>query len=125
VNNSSPLEDFRGTKQNYRNLKSQCYFLLASKINLRQIAVKSMGAQQQELLTEELEQVRQKDMDKDGKLAMEPKEEMKERLGRSPDYADALMMRMWFDLNHSTSGMKPKQYRPSNLVRNLHAFNQN
>jgi hypothetical protein len=32
-----------------------------------------------------------------------PKEKIKELLGRSPDYADALMMRMYFTLQKSKS----------------------
>ena len=49
-------------------------------------------------LIEELEQVKSRDLDKDGKLKIITKEEVKERLGRSPDFSDMLMMRMWFEL---------------------------
>lgn len=37
-------------------------------------------------------------MDKDGKKSVLPKEQVKEVLGRSPDFADTLMMREWFEL---------------------------
>ena len=38
-------------------------------------------------------------MDKDQqKLAIEGKDIQKTKLSRSPDYADALMMRMWFEV---------------------------
>ena len=49
-------------------------------------------------LTEELEWVQRHNADKDGKLAVLPKDKVKEHLGRSPDISDALMMRMWFEL---------------------------
>lgn len=37
-------------------------------------------------------------MDDIGKLKIVAKDEIKEALGCSPDFADALMMRMWFEL---------------------------
>jgi hypothetical protein len=50
------------------------------------------------LIIEELEQVKQKDMDKDVKKSVVPKEKVKELLGRSPDFSDTLMMRQYFEL---------------------------
>ena len=38
------------------------------------------------------------DADKDGKLAVMPKDKVKDKLGRSPDISDMLMMRMHFEL---------------------------
>ena len=49
-------------------------------------------------LTKELEQVRRDKIDRDTKLAILPKEKVKQIIGRSPDYADALMMRMFYEL---------------------------
>ena len=45
----------------------------------------------------ELEWVKSKDMDKDGKLKLVGKDVVKENIGRSPDYSDMIMMRMWFE----------------------------
>lgn len=92
LNGSKPFRD-----ENYQNLKTQCYYLLAKKINKREIAVKCDDPKVKELLTEELEQVKSKDMDKDGKLKIQPKEIVKELIGRSPDYSDALMFRMYYE----------------------------
>ena len=50
-----------------------------------------------EQIIQELEQVKQHNMDKDGKKAIIPKDKVKEAIGRSPDFSDALMMRMWFE----------------------------
>ena len=49
-------------------------------------------------LTKELEQVRRDKIDRDTKLAILPKEKVKQIIGRSPDYSDALMMRMYYEL---------------------------
>jgi phage terminase large subunit len=48
--------------------------------------------------SEELGVVKSKNVDKDTKVQIISKEEMKELLGRSPDYADTLMMRSVVDL---------------------------
>jgi phage terminase large subunit len=50
------------------------------------------------LIIEELEWVKQYEMDKDGKKRVLPKEKIKEAIGRSPDFADMLMMREWFEI---------------------------
>jgi len=47
-------------------------------------------------MTKELEQVKRDKIDSDGKLQIIPKDKVKELIGRSPDYSDALMMRMYF-----------------------------
>ncbi|KKK77703.1 hypothetical protein LCGC14_2850940, partial [marine sediment metagenome] len=39
-----------------------------------------------------------KDIDKDGKVQIQPKSKVKEMIGRSPDYGDNLVMRMLFEL---------------------------
>jgi hypothetical protein len=115
VNNSVALDNPKTfKKENYANLKTQCYYLLAEKINHRGIAIKSYDPEMKIKLIEELEQVKSKDLDKEQKLKIVPKEEVKEKLGRSPDYADALMMRMWFELT-TTRTIHIKQHIPSNL----------
>lgn len=97
VNNSSPLPN-KETKENenYNNLKSQCYFKLAEVINHNKMWVRD--DKYKDIIIQELEQVKQKDMDKDGKRMVVPKDKVKELLGRSPDYSDMLMMRCWFEL---------------------------
>ena len=47
----------------------------------------------------EFEMVKQHDVDKDNKLAITPKDKIKQLLGRSPDIADALIMRYFFELS--------------------------
>lgn len=93
VNNSRPLEG-----ENFANLKSQCYFKLAELVNEGKIYVNCPDIDIKGQLIEELEQVKQKDMDKDGKRAVIGKDKVKELIGRSPDLSDSLMMRMVFEI---------------------------
>jgi hypothetical protein len=51
----------------------------------------------------ELDNILVKDVDSENKVKLESKEDMKKRLGHSPDYADAIMMRMYWELNKSNS----------------------
>jgi phage terminase large subunit len=107
VNNSRPLpspdgpiDTNTGNKivENFDNLKSQCYFRLAKRINENGVYIETPDEETKQLIIQELEQVKQKNMDKDGKRAVVPKDEVKEILGRSPDFSDTMMMREWFDL---------------------------
>ena len=52
-------------------------------------------------IVQELEVVEMKDMDKDNKLQIVSKDKIKQNIGRSPDFSDALMMRMYFELKVS------------------------
>jgi len=100
VNNSTPMK-VEGEKENFSNLKSQCYFKLADKVRDNEVYIKDTSIQ--EVLIQELEQIKQKDMDKDGKKSIIPKDKIKELIGRSPDYADMLMMRVYFELYKTKS----------------------
>lgn len=95
TNNAKPFEENEAVVQ-YQNLKSQCYFHLAKKINNAELWIKP--EEYKEIIIQELEQVKRHNIDKDGKLSVIPKEKVKELLGRSPDFSDALMMRMFFEL---------------------------
>ncbi len=85
--------------ENYQNLKTQCYYKLADQINKGQIGVSCSDVNIKNYITEELEQVRTKDADKDNKLQIIPKDTVKAILGRSPDYAGALAMRMYYEID--------------------------
>lgn len=107
VNNSSPLpsainpqKDKNGNpiKENFDNLKSQCYFHLADRINKNGVYIECDDSGIKQMIIEELEQVKQKALDSDMKKGVVPKEKVKEVLGRSPDFADTLMMREYFEL---------------------------
>lgn len=107
VGNSSPILSKRDklkqtpNTKNYSNLRSQCYDLLAEYINTGKIGISANLFNSDDLneLNEELEQIKRKDVDKDGKFSVIGKDVIKEKLGRSPDWADTLMMRMRFELD--------------------------
>jgi phage terminase large subunit len=99
VNNSKALPNPITRKDdNYANLKSQCYYRLAERINAGGVYVDCEDITVKKLIIQELEQVKQHNMDKDGKRQIIPKDKVKEIIGRSPDFSDTLMMREWFDL---------------------------
>jgi phage terminase large subunit len=111
VNNSAPLPNPKdNSKQNYDNLKSQCYYMLADMVNKGGIyidfdlgSIFFDGKSVKQLLNQELEQVRRKEVDSDKKNGVLPKDKVKDILGRSPDYSDAMMQRMVFELARSYS----------------------
>jgi len=82
----------------YQNLRSQCFFLLKKKVEANDIYFSVKGAALRESLTRELQALQQHgDMDAD-KLAVTPKKDLRKVLGSSIDLADALSMRVVFDL---------------------------
>ena len=97
LNGSKALQE-----ENYFNLQSQCCYKLAEKINESGIYISAdiTGSEQDEII-EELEQLKSYDLDKDGKLRVLPKSKIKENIGRSPDWRDMIMMRVFFDLSSS------------------------
>ena len=99
VNGSKPFRNpVTHEVENYQNLKSQCYFRLAERINKAEIFIECDHPDIRAQVIEELEQVKQNNVDRDGKKSIVPKEKVKELIGRSPDFSDTLMMREFFGL---------------------------
>ena len=90
LNGSSAID-----KDHYQNLKSECYFKLAAMIAQNKIHI--TDHRHRDSVMKELDLVRDASKE-DKKKAVTAKDEIKIRLGRSPDYADAIMMRMYFEL---------------------------
>lgn len=115
VNNSRPLPDpkkpldasGKAVVENFDNLKSQCGFRMAELINTNGLYLECEDWMKP-LIIEELEQVKQKVLDSDMKKGLMPKDKVKEAIGRSPDFWDAILMRAWFEL-------KPGFVRTSNV----------
>jgi phage terminase large subunit len=93
VNNSSPLFG-----QNYDNLKSQCGYRIAEIINQNLIFESCEDTVTREEVAEELQLLKQKNVDSDKKLGLIPKEKMKDLIGRSPNHLDTYIMRGIFAL---------------------------
>jgi hypothetical protein len=104
LNGSSAIK-IAGEKENYENLKTQCSFRVAKRVNEGGIWIQNASPEEQEQLTEEMEQVKRRDVDKDGPLRIQPKEVVKLALGRSPDWWDAVMMREYFELAGTYKGL--------------------
>lgn len=123
VNNSQPLEEEVGGKKvkpNYDNLKTQCYYKAAEKVNQHGMFISPVVAEKvitnkgktkrvREYINEELRAIKKGKQDMDGKRKLNSKEEQKNIVGRSPDFADSIMMRSYFDL-------APKHKMQSNFL---------
>tara|TARA_R100000655_G_scaffold24_2_gene135 strand:+ start:1726 stop:3027 length:1302 start_codon:yes stop_codon:yes gene_type:complete len=94
VNNSKALNN-----ENYKNLKTQCYYRFAQMVQNGLIYISDSKLKNEIIM--EFEMVKQHNVDKDNKLEITPKEKIKQLLGRSPDISDALIMRIYYELNKS------------------------
>lgn len=100
VNNAKPFHN-----QNFTNLKSQCYIKLSELFKEGKISINIMEPSVVEDLTQELLAIKLKDLDKDNKIGVQSKDEMKRVLGKSPDLSDCIMMRMYTEVKqHKTTG---------------------
>lgn len=91
--------------ERYDNLKSECAFILADLINRRAIRIAGCTEEQEERIKNELGVLKQANVDNDlNRKGIIKKEEMKQLLGHSPDYLDALIMAMWFRRSKNSAG---------------------
>ena len=95
VNGSTPIQSSKD-KINYTHLKAQCFFALSKAMADNRIWIKPQ--QHKESIMLELENIRKDGHDREGKIGVTRKDDVKKVLGFSPDFADALMMRMVFEL---------------------------
>lgn len=86
----------RATKPDrFVHLKAECYFKLAEYIEQNKVIFCNSV---RDILLRELDMIRRKQPEADGRLAVTGKDEISKIHGISPDYADAVMMRMYFEL---------------------------
>ena len=93
VSNERPING-----ENYQNLKTQCYVKLSELFKLGEISININNPTLIDKIIEELLVVKLKDTDKDGKVNINTKDEQKRILGHSPDFGDAMMMRMYYNI---------------------------
>ena len=101
INGSKPKKEMIGNEYivpNYANLKTQCSYKIAEMIVNRKIGEVCDDSEVLRCVSEEMEQVKQKDIDKDGKIILIGKDVVKQYIGRSPDEWDSIMMRYFFEL---------------------------
>lgn len=103
VNNSSPIEP------TYSNLKTECGYKLAEVFDCISISA-NVPEDMKDIINTELSQLKTYDSDKDGKLKILPKEKIKENIGRSPDYLDNFIMRMYFLIKPVSKGIRKISY---------------
>ena len=116
--NAQPMED-PGTfiKENYKNMKTQFYYRFADRVNADEVAlplsnenviidgyygvkikVNGVMTDVRILIRQDLRAIKKKDKDEDGKKQINSKDEQKVLLrGRSPDFADGMMLREYFE----------------------------
>lgn len=96
------IKEFHGGGSAYdkefANIKAECAYKLAEKINARSIHI-ICSPEQRERIIEELGVLKAESVDKDEqKKRIIKKEKMKELIGHSPDYLDTLIMLQIFDV---------------------------
>lgn len=114
INNAQAIQPheskYDDTKRvNYKNLKTQCLFKLRELMEKWLISIDERAFSNdndKELFIQELENVMTKNVDKEWKIELETKDEMKERIGRSPDLLDAFFMKMYFHIVQETEDKK-------------------
>ena len=81
----------------YANLKTECGYKLAELFDNITISA-NVKIEVRDFINAEIGQLKTYDADKDGKLKILPKDKIKENIGRSPDYLDNFIMRMYFEV---------------------------
>jgi phage terminase large subunit len=102
INNAKPLQPKKSNLSNvrfYEHLKTQCYFKLAEYVNLWKIRISVQDADIKSKLIEELDIIVEIALDQDSKIKIIKKEDIISKLWRSPDYSDAMMMRMFYEID--------------------------
>ena len=89
------LNGSKAVRDNYMNLKADCYFKLGELITTNSITFESTH---KDTIIKELEMIRREKIDSDGKLRVTNKETLQKKYGISPDFADAIMMRAFYEL---------------------------
>lgn len=88
------------------NLKSECAIRLSQLVMNDEVYFKAeMTEKNKTEIAEELSVLKNAAQDKDGKIAIQRKDELKELLGRSPDYADMIIMRTVFEVLKPLKGL--------------------
>lgn len=99
VSGAAPMKERIGLQKEtavYFNLRSQLYFLLRDVIDNAEMLIEDKRYRSQ--VEEELKAIKRLETKSDMKLRVIPKDQIRQSIGRSPDFADVIMMRKVFDL---------------------------
>lgn len=105
-NNGTPIRT-KGQSVNYRNLQVQCLYKLAEKINEDGLWIEAdLTNKQKQEIKQELAQIQSTPNRRDDmKLDCKTKGDIKSDIGRSPDYRDCLLQRVFFDLKRDIADL--------------------
>lgn len=85
-------------KPTFRNLRAQAFWYLRDRLDNCEAFFDTKSLHLHDTIAQELRAIKKVPMPDGGKLQIIPKSEIKEMIGRSPDFADCLSMRSVFDL---------------------------
>lgn len=106
--NAAPVKMPDDNNTEYANLKSQCGFILAEKVNNGMFYAKGVTSERdRQMLSEELAFIKKSSEYTDGKLRLMPKPLIVEALGRSPDFSDLFLMKNYYDILEATAKKMP------------------
>lgn len=109
---------------NYRNLRAQCVYLLSEMVASGQVTA-SGCAEDKELIIAELEQLKAIGHEDPKKRDVTAKARIKEAIGRSPDFADAFIMRMWFQWRELHLPQRLREITHEELAEDFEALSSN
>jgi hypothetical protein len=93
IANSKPIDE------GYQSLKDECGYKLAGLFENDRVYFEKYATESvKEDIETELGQLKTFESEKDNKLKICPKEKIKENIGRSPDWLDVFIMRMYFEI---------------------------
>lgn len=116
---AAPLDDEAGKtdlqkkimpRPAFKNLRAQAFYHAAQKVNECEAAFSVNSVHLQSQIQQEMRAIRRVRTPDGGKYQIIAKEEIKDRIGRSPDLADCFSMRSIFDLPQ-TKTYRPRQSR--------------
>lgn len=103
-NGGLPADKVDGAKEMFPDLRTQNYYKLADAINDRGLCIETQ--EHREHIERELVLIRKEVKEHlRGLLRIKSKDDIKARLGRSPDYSDMMMMRMRFEHLHTNDAV--------------------
>lgn len=82
--------------KNYATIKDECGFKLANRINEAGMYIATELYKSEAVA--EIEQLKNKDIDSDGRLRLMPKDDIKTHIGRSPDLLDVMILREFIEI---------------------------
>lgn len=99
---SKPVGKFKKGEKRPVNLRTQCYILLSEKINKDLLSIDD--DYYQDKIERDLSAFEKINIDDDLKHYINSKKDIRQKLGKSPDFADVLMMPIKLELSHQKRG---------------------